>query len=113
MGTTTQQTAAQKAAAKAAKEAEAQAAKEAEAKAQQDAEAQAAKEAEAQAAKEAEALAAKEAEAQATKTDAIFDANPKLDMYYKTSDGTAFYTQNAAELYARGLENATIKTITK
>jgi hypothetical protein len=77
MGNTTQQTAAQKAAAKAAKEVTAQAAKEAETK------------------------------------DAVFDANPQLDVYYKTSDGIPFFTKNAAELHSAGLTDKTIKEVTK
>ncbi|MDR2361694.1 MAG: hypothetical protein LBD91_03095 [Prevotellaceae bacterium] len=85
MGTTTQQTAAQKAAAKAAKAAESQAAK------------------------AGESQAAKSGESK----DAIFEANPRLDLYYSSSDGAAFYTQNAAELHAATLPDKTVKRITR
>jgi hypothetical protein len=86
MGNTTQQTAAQKAAAEKVKQ-------EAKEKAKQEAAAQAAKAAE-------------------TK-DAVFDTNPQLDVYYKTSDEQAFYTQNSAELHAAELADKSIKKVTK
>jgi hypothetical protein len=71
------------------------------------------KAAEEQAAKEAVEKAAKEAEEKAAKGDKVFDANPQLDVYYKTSDGLAFYTQNTAELHAAGLKDKTVKKVTK
>lgn len=43
--------------------------------------------------------------------DKIFKANPHLDMYYKTSDSTAFFTLNAAQNHARTLENKTVKKV--
>jgi hypothetical protein len=43
----------------------------------------------------------------------IFDAHPKLDCYFKTSDGSCFYTENAAETHAKTLENKNVKTIVR
>jgi hypothetical protein len=45
--------------------------------------------------------------------DHVFATNPRLDVYYKTSDGVAFYTRNAAENHAAGLKDKTVKTITR
>jgi hypothetical protein len=42
-----------------------------------------------------------------------FKMYPNLDVYYQTSDGTAFFTQNAAENHAKTLENKTVTKITK
>jgi hypothetical protein len=55
---------------------------------------------------------AREAEEKAAK-DEVFAANPQLDVYYKTSDGTAFFTLNSAELHAAGLDNKTVKKVMK
>ena len=68
----------------------------------------AAKDAEEQAAKEADEKAAKEAA-----KDTVFAANPNLDVYYKTSDGVAFFTKNTAEQHAVGLKDKTVKKVTK
>jgi hypothetical protein len=38
----------------------------------------------------------------------LFEANPSLDRYYETADGTAFYTENSAELHAKTLEDQTV-----
>ncbi len=38
----------------------------------------------------------------------IFEANPSLDRYYETSDGTPFYTKNSADLHAKTLEDQTV-----
>jgi membrane protein involved in colicin uptake len=86
-------------------------AKEAEAKAAaKAAEAKAAQEAAEKAAKEAEEKAAEE---KAAKKDAVFAKNPQLDIYYRTSDGLPFFTKNAADMHAAGLENKTVKKVTK
>lgn len=73
----------------------------------------AAKAAEEQAAKAAEEQAAKEAEEKAKKKDEVFATNPNLDVYYKTSDGKAFFTENTAKLYAEGLKDKNVKKVTK
>ena len=64
----------------------------------------------------AEEQAAKEAAEKAAKgavKDAVFAANPNLDIYYKTSDNKAFFTKNSAEVYAAGLKDKAVKKITK
>ncbi len=43
--------------------------------------------------------------------DSIFEANPKLDCYFETSDGTPFYTDYAADTHAKSLEHKLVKTI--
>ena len=43
----------------------------------------------------------------------IFKANPSLDCYFETSDGNAFYTENAAKSYAKDLDDKKVKTIYK
>lgn len=40
----------------------------------------------------------------------IFEANPKLDCYYETADGNAFFTENAAKAHAKDLNDKTVKT---
>jgi hypothetical protein len=64
-------------------------------------------------AKDAKEKAAKETVEKVVKNDKVFAKNPKLDVYYKTSDGTAFFTKNTAELHAEGLKDKTVKKITK
>ncbi|MDR3133531.1 MAG: hypothetical protein LBU42_05850 [Prevotellaceae bacterium] len=121
MGNTQDNAAAKEAAEKAAREAEEKAAKEAAEKAAREAEEKAAKEAaekvareaEEKAAKEAAEKAAREAEEKAAKKDAVFDGYPKLKVYYRTSDGVPFFTKNAAELHAAGLDDKSIKEVTK
>ncbi|MDR1317919.1 MAG: hypothetical protein LBK13_13720, partial [Spirochaetales bacterium] len=51
-------------------------------------------------AKEAEAKAAQEMAEKTAKEDVIFAKNPKLDVYYRTSDGLPFFTRNAADMHA-------------
>jgi hypothetical protein len=41
----------------------------------------------------------------------IFKANPKLDCYFETSDGTPFYTDYAANTHAKSLDNKSVKTV--
>ena len=41
----------------------------------------------------------------------IFQANPKLDCYFKTSDGECFFTENAAKDHARSLTEKTVETL--
>lgn len=43
--------------------------------------------------------------------DQIFKSNPNLKEYFRTSDGIAFFTDNAARNHARSLENKTITTV--
>lgn len=43
----------------------------------------------------------------------IFSNNPTLDLYYKTSDGNAFFTKNAAHNHAKTLEDKSVKKVTK
>lgn len=45
--------------------------------------------------------------------DQIFKDNPKVDIYYKTSDGTPFFSKNAAQNHAKTLEQKNIETITR
>jgi hypothetical protein len=66
----------------------------------------------------AEKKAAEEKEEQkdvekAVKDDAVFSRNPKLDVYFRTSDGVAFFTQNDARNHAKTLKDATVKKVTK
>ncbi|MPS74008.1 MAG: hypothetical protein E2590_12810 [Chryseobacterium sp.] len=46
-------------------------------------------------------------------TDKIFQENPKLDVYYKTSDGTAFFTMNAAKAHGNTLKNKVVEKVTR
>jgi|SRR5690554_235127 len=41
----------------------------------------------------------------------IFQNNPQLDAYFETSDGTPFYTENAAKNHARDLKDKEVKRI--
>jgi membrane protein involved in colicin uptake len=59
------------------------------------------------------AAAEKAAAEKAAKKDAVFAANPDLDVYYKTSDGTPFFTQNAAGLHAMGLKDKNVTRVTR
>lgn len=43
--------------------------------------------------------------------DNVFKDNPNLKAYYKTSDGTAFYTEADAKNYAKSLENKEVKLV--
>jgi len=43
----------------------------------------------------------------------IFSNNPNLDLYYKTSDDTAFFTRNSAENHAKTLEDKFVKKVTR
>src|SRR5690554_5569017 len=43
--------------------------------------------------------------------DKIFKNHPNLKAYYKTSDGTAFYTESDAKLHAKTLENKNIEPV--
>lgn len=41
----------------------------------------------------------------------IFEAHPKLDCYFETSDGSCFYTENAAEAHAKTLKDKKVKSV--
>ena len=43
----------------------------------------------------------------------IFEAHPKLDCYFETSDGSCFYTENAAEAHSKTLKDKKVKTVVK
>lgn len=43
----------------------------------------------------------------------IFEQNPKLDVIYKTSDKTLFYTELNAKSHARTLENKKVDKVTR
>lgn len=45
--------------------------------------------------------------------DQIFKDNPKVDIYYKTSDETPFFSKNASQNHAQTLEHKNIETITR
>lgn len=45
--------------------------------------------------------------------DQIFKDNPKVDIYYKTSDETPFFSKNAAQNHAKTLEQKNIDTIVR
>jgi hypothetical protein len=48
-----------------------------------------------------------------TVVDALFLHYPKLDLYYQTADGTAFFTYEAAFLYVEKMDDKTIKKVTR
>ena len=56
-----------------------------------------------------------EPKAKSNAADVVFAAHPSLDVYYRTSDGTPFFTHNAAEVHATvtGLKDKTVKKITR
>ncbi|HFG0564486.1 hypothetical protein [Flavobacterium psychrophilum] len=41
----------------------------------------------------------------------VFEANPSLDCYFETADGTAFFTENAANNHAKTLKDKTVKAV--
>lgn len=43
--------------------------------------------------------------------DKVFENHPNLKVYYKTSDGTAFYTESDAKLHAKSLENKNVVSV--
>ena len=43
--------------------------------------------------------------------DDVFKQNPKLEKYYSTSDGEAFYNENDAKNHAKNLEVKTVETV--
>lgn len=43
----------------------------------------------------------------------IFKDNPKVDVYYTTSDDTPFFSKNAAQNHAKTLDQKNIETITR
>ncbi|OBW40810.1 hypothetical protein AB670_02761 [Chryseobacterium sp. MOF25P] len=45
--------------------------------------------------------------------DQIFKDNPKVDIYYKTSDDTPFFSKNAAQNHAKTLEQKNLETIVR
>lgn len=44
-------------------------------------------------------------------TDKIFTANPKLQKYFKTSDGTSFFREHDAAAHARSLKDKDVETV--
>lgn len=51
-------------------------------------------------------------QAQQTTTDPAFTWNPRLDVYYQTSDGSQFYLEEDARVHTQTLKQKTIqKTI--
>lgn len=47
------------------------------------------------------------------KTDMIFKSHPHLDEYFTTSDGQAFFSENAATVHAKTLKNKAVKCVIK
>lgn len=47
------------------------------------------------------------------KQDSIFERNPELTEYFKTSDGQAFYTESSANLHARSLNDKNVEHVIK
>ncbi|MGE4345936.1 MAG: hypothetical protein AB7D46_00835 [Flavobacteriaceae bacterium] len=45
--------------------------------------------------------------------DKVFKDNPKLDVYFKTSDGEAFYNENDAKNYAKKLKDKKVQRVVK
>lgn len=45
--------------------------------------------------------------------DKVFENNPNLKVYYKTSDGTAFYTESDAKLHAKTLDDKNVSPVFK
>lgn len=45
--------------------------------------------------------------------DNIFENNPKVDLYYKTSDDNAFFSKNAAQNHASTLSDKDVKKVTR
>lgn len=45
--------------------------------------------------------------------DKVFESHPNLKVYYKTSDGAAFYNENLAQLHAKTLSDKTVEPIYK
>lgn len=45
------------------------------------------------------------------KKDTIFEQHPTLKKYFQTSDGTAFYTQDAANNHAKTLSDKEVKEV--
>jgi len=43
----------------------------------------------------------------------IFSNNPTIDLYYKTSDGTPFFTKNVAQNHAKTLEDKSVSKVTR
>lgn len=43
----------------------------------------------------------------------IFKNNPELKEFYQTSDGQAFFTENAAKLHAKTLKNKSVFLVEK
>lgn len=45
--------------------------------------------------------------------DKVFENNPNLKVYYKTSDGTAFYNESDAKLHAKTLDDKNVIPVQK
>ena len=43
----------------------------------------------------------------------IFEANPSLDCYYETQDGSCFFTENAAQGHAKTLKDKKVSIVHK
>ena len=41
----------------------------------------------------------------------VFEANPSLDCYFETTDGEAFFTENAANNHALSLKDRTVVAV--
>lgn len=41
----------------------------------------------------------------------VFEANPSLDCYFETTDGSCFFTENAAETHAKTLNDKKVKAV--
>lgn len=41
----------------------------------------------------------------------VFEANPSLDCYFETADGSPFFTENAANNHAKTLKDKTVKAV--
>ena len=41
----------------------------------------------------------------------VFEANPRLDCYFETADGGAFFTENAANNHAKSLKDKTVTAV--
>ncbi|RWX00917.1 hypothetical protein [Flavobacterium cerinum] len=45
--------------------------------------------------------------------DQVFESNPTISVYYKTSDGETFYKEGDAKFHARSLKDKSVQTVTK
>lgn len=45
--------------------------------------------------------------------DTVFEQNPNIDVYFKTSDGESFYNENDAKNYAKKLKDKKVQRIVR